>query len=93
MKVTKEMIDRAYRNHFNSESYSSLVKAQALEALYKKQRGQKVRPGLINRDTKTAMERIETRKSKPRKKQQTNSFGMNLGNMRNLGFKGFNTGF
>jgi hypothetical protein len=41
MKVTKEMLKKAHDKHFKTETYSSLMKAHALQYLYHKQRGEK----------------------------------------------------
>ena len=59
MKITKAMITKAGREHFNKEDYKSLVKFHVLSYLYYKQKG----------DMKTAKRYLTGKKVKQKVKE------------------------
>jgi len=75
MKVTKAMIVRAENKHFNTETYESLQRQHALQAVYYKQKGDakryKIYKGVSTKAMRDKIEKASQRK--PTKKRKSSS--------------------
>ena len=82
MKVTKAMVNRAENEHFRTETYESLQKANALSAVYYKQQGDKKAYKVYsNVAPKSMIKRIEAkpdRKKSKKKRTSSSVFGSRI---------------
>jgi len=82
MKITKLMLKRAEREHFNKEDLKSLVKLHALSYLHYKQKGdlKSAKRYLTGKDVKKLADKIESRKMRKKsiKKAIKGVFGVDF---------------
>ena len=79
-KVTQKMIDNAENAHFRSETYSSLIKAHALKAIYYKQQGKHsiARKFITSPEVRRKVAQLESAKPPKKRRKSRGLFNSNI---------------